>query len=124
VSGKRVLLVDDDKAIHSMVRSVLERAGHRVFSAMDALQGLMFARQLNPELIILDIKLPGGGGERVYERLRSMPGTGVVPILVYTAASREEIQPPIPESRDTVILDKPATPEAIAAAVQKLLEGR
>ena len=124
VNGKQILLIDDDKAVHAMVRAVLERAGHRVFSAMDALQGPMFARQVKPVLIILDINLPGGGGEKVYERLRAMPGTAVLPILSYTGVSRSDMSPPIDESRDTVILPKPATPEAIAAAVEKMLASR
>jgi hypothetical protein len=50
-----------------------------------------------------------------------MTGLVSVPILVYTALKREEMEPPIPESEHTVILFKPAAPEAIAEAVHKLL---
>ena len=124
MNSRRILVIDDDKAIHDMMRAVLERAGHRVFSAVDAMQGPMFARQVKPDLIILDINLPGGGGEKVYERLRSMAGTSVLPILVYTGVSHADMTRPIAENRDTFILAKPATPEAIAAAVEKLLSDR
>lgn len=79
------------------------------------------ARNVQPDLIILDINLPGGGGEKVYHRLRKMTGVMNVPVLVYTALKREAMEPPIPESPNTVILFKPAAPEAIVEAVHKLL---
>ena len=50
-----------------------------------------------------------------------MTGLMKVPILVYSALKREAMEPPIPESADTVILAKPAAPEVIADAVHKLL---
>jgi CheY-like chemotaxis protein len=120
LNEKKILVVDDDKDIHAVMRALLGRE-YRVSSAFDAVQASMFARQVQPDLVILDIGLPGGGGEKVYERLRSMPGVTTVSVLVYTAMRREDIQPPIEESRDTLILFKPAAPEAIAAAVHKLL---
>ena len=119
--GQKILIIDDDKDIHTVMRAVLGKQ-HKIFAAFDAVQGSMFARQVQPDLVVLDINLPGGGGEKVYERLRSMPGASTVPVLVYTALKREEIAPSVQEADDTTILFKPATPEAIAAAVAKLLQ--
>jgi DNA-binding response OmpR family regulator len=121
VSGKKILLIDDDKAIHAVVRAALGRAGHRVFTAVDAMQGPMFARQVEPDLVILDINLPGGGGEKVFDRLRSLPATAGLPILIYSAVARSDFVSTIEETQDTVFLAKPATPEAIVAAVERLL---
>jgi DNA-binding response OmpR family regulator len=120
VSEKKILVVDDDKDIHAVLRALLERE-FKITSAFDAVQAGIMARQVQPALIILDINLPGGGGEKVYHRLRKMTGLVEVPILVYTALKREAMEPPIPESANTVILAKPAAPEVIAAAVHKLL---
>ena len=120
MSEKKILVVDDDKDIHAVVRALFERE-YKISSAFDAVQAGIMARQVQPALIILDINLPGGGGEKVYQRLRKMTGLMSVPILVYTALKREEMEPPIPESELTVILFKPAAPEAIAEAVHKLL---
>ena len=120
MSEKKILVVDDDKDIHAIMRTVLGRE-YRITSAYDAVQASMFARQVQPDLVILDIGLPGGGGEKVYERLRSMPGVKTMAVLVYTAMKREDIQPPILETPDTFILFKPAAPEAIVAAVHKLV---
>jgi len=120
VSEKKILVVDDDKDIHAVLRALFERE-YKISSAFDAVQAGIMARQVQPALIILDINLPGGGGEKVYQRLRKMTGLVSVPILVYTALKREEMEPPIPESEHTVILFKPAAPEALAEAVHKLL---
>ncbi len=120
MSEKKILVVDDDKDIHAVLRALFERE-YKISSAFDAVQAGIMARQVQPALIILDINLPGGGGEKVYQRLRKMTGLVSVPILVYTALKREEMEPPIPESEHTVILFKPAAPEALAEAVHKLL---
>jgi two-component system, OmpR family, copper resistance phosphate regulon response regulator CusR len=120
VSEKKILVIDDDKDIHAVLRALFGRE-YKITSAFDAVQGGIMARQGHPDIIILDINLPGGGGEKVYQRLRKMTGVMNVPILVYTGLKREEIEPPIVESDGTVILFKPAAPEAIAEAVHKLL---
>jgi DNA-binding response OmpR family regulator len=120
VNEKKILVIDDDKDIHAVLRALLERE-YKISSGFDAVQAGIMARQVQPALIILDINLPGGGGEKVYHRLRKMTGLMKVPILVYTALKREAMEPPIPESEDTVILYKPATPEVIVEAVHKLL---
>lgn len=120
MSEKKILIVDDDKDIHAVLRALLER-DYKISAAFDAVQAGIQARQAQPGLIILDINLPGGGGEKVYHRLRKMTGVANVPILVYTALKAEAMDPPIAESANTVILYKPATPEVIAEAVHKLL---
>jgi CheY-like chemotaxis protein len=55
---KKILHVEDDKSVSLLVKAVLERAGCRVVSAVDAIQGLMMARQLQPDLVILDVMMP------------------------------------------------------------------
>jgi len=121
VNGKKVLIVDDDKAIQNMVKAVLEQAGYEVSAALDAMQGPMFARKVKPDLIVLDINLPGGSGEKVFERLRAMTNTAALPILIYTAVPIAELLPTVRESTNTILLAKPAKAEDIAAAVGKLL---
>lgn len=121
MNGKRVLIVDDDKAIQNMVKAVLEQAGYEVFAALDAMQGPMFARKVKPDLIVLDINLPGGSGEKVFERLRAMTNTAAVPILIYTAVPIAELLPKVREAANAILLAKPASPEDIAAAVANLL---
>lgn len=121
MTGKKILLIDDDKSIHSAVRALTSAAGHQLISALDAMQGVMMARQNRPDLIVLDINMPAGGGVAVYERLRALSGTLQIPILIYTAVPLDEIRAKVPESADTVMLAKPASLEALQAAIARLL---
>ena len=120
-AAKRVLVIDDERVIHTFMKAVFERVGFRVTGAVDALQGPLIARQLTPDLIVLDIALPGGGGYKVFERLRMMKETTAIPILVYSMLPREQVLAQIPEAGDVIFLSKPAAPEEILAAANKLL---
>lgn len=120
-AAKRVLVIDDERVIHTFMKAVFEKVGFRVTGSVDALQGPMMARQLSPDLIVLDIALPGGGGYKVLERLRMMKETTAIPILIYSALPREQVLAQISEGEDVLFLSKPAAPEEILAAANKLL---
>lgn len=119
--GKKILVIDDDKNIHAALRALLTGAGHQVVSALDAMQGVMMARQNRPDLVVLDINMPAGGGISVFERLRALSGTFQIPILVYTAVPLDEVRAKVPESPDVFLLAKPASLEEIKAAVARFL---
>ena len=121
MTTRRVLLVDDDKLIHTVVRAALAKHGFQVHSAYDSVQAPMAARQLKPDLIILDINMPGGGGFEAFRRLQMLTTTSQIPILVYSSLAPEEVTQRIPASPGVGHLPKPAAPEALAEAVQKLL---
>jgi CheY-like chemotaxis protein len=119
--GKRLLVVDDDKMIHTVIRATLGKHGYDVHSAFDSVQAPMAARQLKPDLIILDITMPGGGGYEAFRRLRMLSTTSQIPILVYTSLAPDEVVQRIPASSHVSHLSKPAPPEQILAIVQKLI---
>jgi len=119
--GRKILIIDDDPDLHGLLRVVLSKAGHTVISAMDAMQGPMMARQNSPDLILLDISMPGGGGATVYRRLRQLTTTLHIPIVICSAKSRQEIEKDLPEAARETILTKPAKPEAVLAAVKDAL---
>lgn len=119
--GKTILVIDDDKNIHAALRALLTGAGHQVVSALDAMQGVMMARQNRPDLIVLDINMPAGGGVSVYERLRGLSGTFQIPIVIYTAVPLDAVRAKIPEAPDTFLLAKPASLAELKAAVARFL---
>jgi CheY-like chemotaxis protein len=119
--AKRVLVIDDEKVIHTFLKALFEKENHRVTAAVDALQGPLMAKQLQPDLIVLDIALPGGGGFKVFERLRMMKETTNIPVLIYSAMARDKVLEQIPEAPDVAVLAKPAQPDEILAAANKLL---
>lgn len=121
MAERRVLVVDDDKMIHTLLRAAIEKHGYRVLSGFDAMQVPMMARQLKPDLIVLDINMPGGGGFEAFRRLQMMSWTVAIPVLVYSALSHADVSQHIPLSPSVAYLAKPALPEDILAAVRKLL---
>lgn len=121
MSAKKILVIDDDKAIHAALRAILTGAGHQVISALDAMQGVMMTRQMRPDLVVLDINMPAGGGHSVYERLRALSGTFQIPVLIYTAVPLDEVRAKIPDAPDVAFLAKPQTPQALKEAIERLL---
>lgn len=118
---KRVLIIEDDKTTQLLLKTAFEQAGFRVMAALDAMQGVMSYRQFKPDLIVLDMMLPAGGGAVVYERLQMMSGAFELPVLVYTSLPREEALAKVPEGPKVRILSKSAKlPELIEAAKQLL----
>lgn len=117
----RILAVDDAREIHVFLRAALEQEGHSLYSALDAAQATKMARELAPDLVILDISMPGGGGYVVFERLRKLLGTRRIPVLIYSAKPEEEVTRIIPAAADVTFLSKPAGPEEVGHAVESLL---
>jgi len=117
---KKVLVIDDDKTVHSILKLALEKAGYQVFAALDAMQGMMTAKQLKPDLIVLDIMMPAGGGFAVYERLQMMSSSFQVPFLIYSSVPGSEIMAKIQEGPTVKILSKTAKLEEIVAAANEL----
>jgi CheY-like chemotaxis protein len=117
---RKILIVDDDKTIHAILRAILQK-DYDVVSAVDGLQGTTLAKQAKPDLIILDLQMPAGGGGSVYERLRMMTDTLTIPILVLTASTLEEAVRRVPGVSPEQILTKPAAPKVLLEAVAKAL---
>ena len=123
MAGERILVVDDDRTVLTYLTAVLGKEGYRVFTAMDALQGPMVARQSQPDLVVLDLAMPGGGGPAVLERLRRMQGTMQVPVVVYSALPKERVEQLVPIGPDLLFVQKPGTPYEVLNAVRSLLAG-
>jgi len=120
---KKILVIDDDKTIHTLLKFGLEKEGYQVFAALDSMQGMMMAKQVKPDLIILDIMMPAGGGFVVYERLQMMLGSFQVPFLIYSALAYSEIATKIHESPQVEIISKNAKLEDIMLAIKRLTGG-
>ncbi len=86
---KRVLVVDDEKDIVDLIRFNLERNGYDVLTAGDGITALELAAKEIPDLIVLDLMLPGVNGTEVARRLKADPATANVPIVMLTAKSEE-----------------------------------
>lgn len=122
-AGERILVIDDDRTVLTYLKAVLGREGYRVFTAMDALQGPMVARQTQPDLVVLDLAMPGGGGPAVLERMRLMQGMMQVPVVVYSCLPPDRVEQLVPKSPELRFVPKPGTPDEMLAAIRSLLGG-
>ncbi|MHB0868788.1 MAG: response regulator transcription factor [Chloroflexota bacterium] len=89
MSSKTALLIDDEPAIHALVRLTMEGVGWRVLTAGNGADGLVIARAEHPDIILLDIVLPDLSGLEVCRQLKSEPDTRPIPIIVLTAMAGE-----------------------------------
>jgi signal transduction histidine kinase/DNA-binding response OmpR family regulator/ligand-binding sensor domain-containing protein len=90
--SKRLLVIDDDAAVHDMLEQTLTREGYELVKASSGAEGIEKAMRAKPDVIILDLAMPGMSGFRVAELLRQREETAQIPIVVFTAKelSREE----------------------------------
>lgn len=87
----RILLIDDEPDIRDLMRLFLEMEGHEVTSADNAADGIARAREAVPELILMDLSLPGGfDGFEATRRLREDSAFDAVPIVALTAHAMKE----------------------------------
>lgn len=88
-----ILIIDDDRTIHEIVNATLSTAGIDCMFAVSAEEGLAIARQYQPQLILMDLLLPGGmKGWEAIAILRSESATANIPVLAFTAGSGQYIQ--------------------------------
>ena len=88
-SERTILIVEDNPLIIKMVGLQLKQNGYRVISASNGFQGLKMARSDSPDLILLDLMLPGIDGFEVLNQLRADPQTGHLPVVVISAKSAQ-----------------------------------
>ena len=85
MANKKILIVEDDADVRLGMHVRLKANGYDTFFASDALAAVAEARKHNPDLILLDLGLPAGDGFTVMERLKRIPATSVIPIIVVSA---------------------------------------
>jgi CheY-like chemotaxis protein len=85
MTPKKILIVDDDQQLVLGLSPKLRSKGYSVITATDAISAIAVTRREHPDLVILDLGLPGGDGYEVLERLRCLPCAPALPIIVLTA---------------------------------------
>ena len=120
----RILLVDDEDLIISLVRHTLRKEGHEVFVAQDGVTALSEARRHSPELVILDISMPNMSGLQVCERLRGDPKLADVPILFLTGLGSVQDRVQGLDAGGDDYLPKPFDVDELSARVRALLRRR
>jgi signal transduction histidine kinase len=86
----RVLIVDDQEANRLLLRDLLESQGHEVAEAVDGVEALQRVADAAPDVVLLDVGMPGIDGFEVCRRLKADPATATIPVLLVTALSQRD----------------------------------
>src|SRR4030043_2295730 len=118
MAGKRVLVVDDDLKTVELVKLYLNRDGYKVLTAYDGNEALRLARESRPDLIVLDLMLPGMNGLDVCRTLRKESD---VPIIMLTAMTTDDDRLTGLNIGADDYVTKPFSPKELAARVRAVL---
>ena len=119
---KRILCIEDEFEMIELIRMVLDREGFEVAGAMGGEQGLSMIKEFKPDLILLDLMMPGTDGWEVYRQMRADKTLTDIPVIIVTAKA---------QSIDRVLglqvakvadyITKPFGPKELVASVQRVL---
>ncbi len=118
---KKILIVEDDQKISQVLAIRLRAAGYEVAAAYDAVMASSAAVKSRPDLVILDISMPGGDGFQVAERIQLLGATAGVPMIFITASKKPEFRQKALALGAAGFFEKPYEPEELLAAVHSAL---
>ena len=121
MSSKRLLLVEDDRALAELVTFHFDRAGYAVTRTGDGEEALILAEEVRPDLILLDWMIEGISGIEVCRRLRRRPATANVPIIMLTARGEEDDRIRGLDTGADDYLTKPFSPKELVARAAAVL---
>ena len=124
-SGKLVLIVDDDESLLELIEIMVKKEGFRTEKAKNGNEALSKVESLNPDLILLDLMLPGRGGYEIIRELQAS-GCGSIPVVVITGRHLDRktfdmvrLEPNVRE-----LMEKPLRPAVLAAQLHGVLKTR
>jgi CheY-like chemotaxis protein len=120
-AGTCVLLVEDEDQLRRVMKDLLERDGYTVAEARDGVQALDQVDRFAPDVIILDLNLPGLDGYSVLAQLRSRPATRSIPVMVLTAKGDEDNEVRVFELGADDFITKPFRARALSARLEAVL---
>lgn len=117
----RILVVEDNPANMKLVVFILQKSGHEAIQAADAEAGLRAAREQQPDLILMDVQLPGMDGLEATGILKSDPATSRIPVLALTAMAMRGDEDRVRAAGCDGYIAKPIDYKALLAQVEQAL---
>ena len=121
ISPKSILIVDDERFFIEPVRRLLESLGYDVFEANDGITGLSKAREIQPDLIVLDLMLPGMNGYQVCRLLKFDSQCKNIPVIIVSAKDSDRDREIGIQSGAELYLTKPLNYKTFPAQLEALL---
>jgi CheY-like chemotaxis protein len=120
----KILIVEDDPDTRQLLKIRLESQGYETAFAADAVGAISTARQERPDLILLDMGLPGGDGVVVMERLKTFPALEAIPVIVVSAREPSTTEARAAEAGARAYIQKPIDQLALLDAIHSVLGDR
>lgn len=120
--SKKILIVDDDRDLVRLSQEILTSRGYNVITAYNGLEGIIAAKKEQPDLILLDIKMPELNGYEVINKLKKAKETSKIPIIVMTAYEFDKTKTETLSLAEEHVV-KPFSIDTIASKVKEIVEG-
>lgn len=119
---RKLLIIDDDRAFVVLAAAILRDAGYLVLEAYDAMQGFMYAQHDPPDLVLLDMLMPAGGGMNLLQKLQTVDRLSSVPVVVVTASTEEGLVDQVRQKGAVDLLQKPLDRDRLLTLVRTVLD--
>jgi CheY-like chemotaxis protein len=120
--NKLILVGEDDTALLSLLERHIVSLGYHVVSVTDGVEASLKTQELRPDLVLLDIQMPGAYGSTVYETLRQDPRTADIPVIFMSGSLSEELfRKRVPATGRTRFLKKPFDMKTLGDTIKELL---
>jgi two-component system chemotaxis response regulator CheY len=115
----KILAVDDDLFILELYKEIFSKAGFEIHTAEDASGAMAKYQEVKPDLLVLDVDMPAGGGQKVFDRLRNLLLTATP--IIFSTGTPESVAG-LAKNLNVVVLKKPVNPETLIDTAKKLLK--
>jgi DNA-binding response OmpR family regulator len=119
---QRILIVDDEPHIRRLLVTRLETEGYEVEEADDGEEGLRTVQEFGPDLVILDLVMPGANGLEVLSRIRADPESNTLPVIILTAKGQDSDRDLALAGGASDFVTKPFSPMKLLARIREILD--
>ncbi|HEY5881633.1 MAG TPA: response regulator [Nakamurella sp.] len=123
MTTRRILVIEDNERNLKLVRDVLQYAGYDIIEARTGEHGVELARACPPDLVLMDLQLPGIDGQQAMQQLRDDSRTSHIPVVALTASVMNEDRTRVLEAGFDGYLEKPISVRDLPGQVQAILTG-
>lgn len=119
MQAKKILFVDDEPVVLKLMKNRLESHGFKVETASGGLEGIVKAKEWKPDVILLDVIMPGFDGFETCKRLKSLDETRDIPVFLFTASQDGKLERMAQDVGATRVIQKPHV-EQLLGCVEEL----
>lgn len=117
----KILIIEDDEVLAQMYATRLTSEGHTVVSERDGAAGLAKAKEFKPDVILLDLMLPGLSGQKILSQLQTSSDQSAKIIVLSNLANAQEEQEALRQGAAKFLIKTRVTPSEVVAAIEQLL---